>query len=588
MMKALRKSSIDDKKTVVVVGKESVGKSQLISSVTGSGAASSGFKGTTVACEEYEGERFRFLDTPGILHDSDTATTKMALDSLNQGETVLLVVSGADLDTDLEDMLPLIRGRRGAIVVTYWDLARNQPSALERLHRLEETIGVRMIAVDARQLGITEIEEIRSALDQPRAFPAALPRWRAGWRITPPENLFDKPVLGPVLALILVGAPPALAVYWAIRLADFLYDPVTALFAPAVERLSQLPGLVGHALAGSYGVVSMGPFLLLYAIPTVAIFALILGSYKASGLIDRITVALDPIMRYFGLTGRDLVRIIMGFGCNVPAVINSRSVSASTRGTCISGICFGSACSYQLPATLAVFSAAGMGYMAFPYLGVLAVTTMVYLRLSTPRHLLNLEGQGKLKLLKRDFVSWPRASAVAREAWMVIRQFFFVALPIFFVICAIASGLDWTGLFDWMTWLIGPSMALFNLPGDAALPVILGAIRKDGIAVGLLDVGQSTLRVGLEPAQVLTVVYLAGVLLPCMVTLLTVIREVSAKFALRLVSKQALAAVVFSLIIAWGGMLLTQVAGPSVAPESSLTAVDAQPSGATLALDGGP
>ena len=62
--------------------------------------------------------------------------------------------------------------------------------------------------------------------------------------------------------------------------------------------------------------------------PTVILYALFLGAYKASGLVERITVALHPLLRPFGLSGRDLVRVIMGFGCNVPAVINTRACSS--------------------------------------------------------------------------------------------------------------------------------------------------------------------------------------------------------------------------------------------------------------------
>jgi ferrous iron transport protein B len=55
----------------------------------------------------------------------------------------------------------------------------------------------------------------------------------------------------------------------------------------------------------------------------------------------------------------------------------------------------------------------------------------------------------------------------------------------------------------------------------------------------------------------LTGVYLAGVLLPCLVTALTIGREMSWRFAGRLVARQALAAAVFAALLAWGGVLLT-------------------------------
>jgi ferrous iron transport protein B len=75
----------------------------------------------------------------------------------------------------------------------------------------------------------------------------------------------------------------------------------------------------------------------------------------------------------------------MGFGCNEPAVISTQACSSCSRGTCISAIAFGAACSYQLGATLGVFAAAGLPYLILPYLLFLSATTLVYVRLTAPR-----------------------------------------------------------------------------------------------------------------------------------------------------------------------------------------------------------
>ena len=64
--------------------------------------------------------------------------------------------------------------------------------------------------------------------------------------------------------------------------------------------------------------------------------------------------------------------------------------------------------------------------------------------------------------------------------------------------------------------IINPMMGLFNLPPQASLPIVLASIRKDGL---LLFAEPETLGM-LTPLQVLTGVYLAGVLLPCLVTFL--------------------------------------------------------------------
>ncbi|WP_287300842.1 hypothetical protein [Okeania sp. SIO2F5] len=56
--------------------------------------------------------------------------------------------------------------------------------------------------------------------------------------------------------------------------------------------------------------------------------------------------------------------------------------------------------------------------------------------------------------------------------------------------------------------------------------------------------------------QILTGVYLTGVLLPCLVTLLTIVPEKSLRFALLLLSRQAIATIFFSLLLAWAGILI--------------------------------
>lgn len=72
--------------------------------------------------------------------------------------------------------------------------------------------------------------------------------------------------------------------------------------------------------------------------------------------------------------------------------------------------------------------------------------------------------------------------------------------------------------------------------------------------IALLDANWDALKVPLTtPAQVLTAVYLAGVLLPCLVTLWTIAREFTWKYAGRLCLRQVLGAALFSLILAWTG-----------------------------------
>ena len=338
---------------------------------------------------------------------------------------------------------------------------------------------------------------------------------------------------------------------WAANTLAGVLDPLVGALSSAPSRpAGELPSPLSDLLVGDYGALTMLPLLFVWALPTVAFFALLVGVGKASGLLDRLATGVDPLARRVGLAGRDLVRVLMGFGCNVPAVIGSRSCSACTRGGCVHGIAFGAACSYQLGATLAVFAAAGAADLVVPYLLVLAVTTAIYLRVtSSPRA---RDRHDRLRLDRRVFLVVPRLTDVGHEAWTSVRQLVTRAAPIFLVIALVASLLDLLGVVDVLGRSLAPALALVGLPGEAAVPIVLSSLRKDGI----LLFGEAGTTGELTRLQLLCGVYLAGVLVPCLVTALTIAREMGTRFAARLLARQAVAAVVFTAVLAWGGRAL--------------------------------
>ncbi|ELZ33245.1 nucleoside recognition domain-containing protein [Halorubrum tebenquichense] len=554
-----------DRETIVVVGKESVGKSELVSSLTGDRPTSGNFRGTTTRSERYTTDRYEFVDTPGIVLDADTEGTRDALAQVDEDETVLLVVPATDIDDDLDALLPLVESHLGAVVVTFWDKVEERTETRRALEELSADIGVPVVPVDARTVERPMVDggtpgaragtstdaygKIMDALAQPGIFPDTA-RKRVGRRIEPPKTVFEWPIAGPLVSLLLLLVPAGAAVWFANTLASELDPIVGAAFEPLVAAAERLPEPLAVLLTNEYGLLSMGPFLFVWAGPTMLLFAVILGVYKNTGVVTRMTVALHPTMRRIGLSGRDLIRVVMGFGCNVPAVVNTRSCSDCTRCTTISAISFGSACSYQFPATLAVFAAVGMGWLVGPYLLALAVTTFIYVGLIAPAE----ARESTTVIDRRTFLQWPDPKAVAREAWSALREFFMKALPVFVVITFVAAALDRLGVIDALGSVLGPAMSLFNLPADAALTVVLASIRKDGIALLTAD-GASTAAT-LSPVQVLVVVYLAGVLLPCLVTAFTVAREVSPQWALTMMLRQAVAAIGFAAVIAWGGVVV--------------------------------
>ncbi|MEM7790256.1 MAG: nucleoside recognition domain-containing protein [Verrucomicrobiota bacterium] len=551
--------TIQTKRSVVVLGLESVGKSSLLSALSGKRVESSALIGSTLHCQSYVDSSVEWIDTPGIVTDSDTATMQETVAALETNDTVLLVLRAHRAVEEFAQLVPLLRSQRIVVALTHRDrLIAPDSDGQARAEIWSKRLGIPVLLLDGRKLEPLELADLRTAIGFAAPLktrrPRALPNFQVipvGWvRMT-----LEKALGFPPVSLLLLFGPAWIAVTQANRFADSFYDPLLRQLEVPLAWLNNLPAPLAAMLAGDYGVVAMFPFLLLYALPTIVIFSGLLAIYKNTGLIDRLSYGLHPLLEPFGLGGRDLVRVVMGFGCNVPAIVATRSCSSCSRGACVSAISFGSVCSYQLPATLAVFAATGYVWLGPVYLAVLAVTTLLYLRLTRPRHPLGSKSQLLHPALGN--LHRPDLRNMGQEIKQSLSDFFQTALPIFVGICFFAGLLQWSGALAVLTDAAGPIMALFRLPPEAALAVVLGSVRKDGLAIGLLDAEWNALKVPMEaPLQILTAVYLAGVLLPCLVTLVTIVREMRPRFALKMISRQISFAALFSLLIAWGGHFL--------------------------------
>ncbi len=546
---------------VMALGLESVGKTSLLTALTKRPGRSEGIAGSTLFCETFGDEDLDWIDAPGLLRDSDTETTRETVSKLPDTEVVLLVARVDRAAEDIAYLAPLARGKRAAVALTFRDkIGLDEEQRHIRLNRWTEQLGVPVALFDGRAVSESDRLALREGARKASAlgdFAAdALPKWNSA---APSDGGFGGSLLDfPPVSLALLFAPSWIAVTQANALADRLFDPLASILTPALESLAELPTPLAEMLGGDYGVLAMLPFLLLYALPTIVCFSLLIAFYKSTGLMDRIAQSLHPWLRPFGLGARDLTRVIMGFGCNVPAVVSTRACHSCSRSACVSAISFGSACSYQLPATLAVFAAAGMAWLGIVYLGALGVTTLIYLRFTTPKIL--RDANNRLLMPRLGSLHAPNLGNICRETLGTLHSFFVAALPIFVGICIVAAILQVSGALSFLAQTLGRVMVLFNLPAEAAVAVAMGSIRKDGLAIGLLDSDWGSLKVALEsPAQVLTAVYLAGVLLPCLVTLLTIGKEMGGRFAGRLALRQATWAAGFSIAIAWSGALITNL-----------------------------
>jgi len=535
-----------------MAGLESAGKSALFRGLSGQITGDeTNFRGSTVFCRTCHLEECDcdLVDTPGIRTQSDSQTTRMALKQIGKADVVLLVVRGTHLRSEMESLLREVEvvGRRSVLAITFEDKAPKELAAAAENLRKQGNMPV--VLVNAKELHGDRRTLLLQALRDATPTRVNAFSWEdeesLSKNMDPPLTWLEHRAIGPLLSLGALASLFALPVYLAFVLANFLQPWIDGwILEPLKEVLAQLPPLLFGILAGNYGIFTLGMYSFLWAFPVVVLIGLSVAVAEESGLKDRISASLDPWLRHLGLSGRDLIPILTGFGCNVVAIFQSRSCSSCSRKNCVSLIAFGSACSYQIGASLALFNTSGHPWLFAPYLLILFIVGALHTRLwrgpSSP--------EAMSPLTERAFLQKPSWRAVNWRTQSVIKQFLKQAMPIFLLICFVSALLQYTGWLDIAALHAKPLLSLFGLPGEAGPGLLFSILRKDGLLV--LNQDQGVFLQSLSAGQVLVLVYLASTLTACLVTLWTVRQELGGSHAVKLASRQALTSLVTTWLLA--------------------------------------
>ena len=103
------------------------------------------------------------------------------------------------------------------------------------------------------------------------------------------------------------------------------------------------------ALAGVFGVLSF--------VPQILLLFLFFSILEDSGYMARVAFILDKLFRRFGLSGRAFMPMIMGFGCSVPAIVNTRTLADENEKTATIRVIPFFSCGAKLPILTAIAGA---------------------------------------------------------------------------------------------------------------------------------------------------------------------------------------------------------------------------------------
>lgn len=342
---------------VALLGLPNTGKSTLYNRLTGGHARVANWPGLTVELlrgslpADASGRPYELIDLPGIhdLHGSseDEAIVRRFL-SATRPDLAVVVLNASRTDTQLRLALELeATGLPMILALNMGDEAQRFGVRIDH-DRLADALGLPVLVLSARQgQGIDALlEQIHSFTELHPAPTRLLPdkqleerqaRLVAGCiqghdqpHADPQRDRLDRVLLHPLLGLLSFFVV-MLAVFQLIYAVGgpiqawlgALFDGLQArLLQPALQSLD-LPEFLSRLISEG---LWMGATTVISFMPIIFLFYLMIALIEDSGYLARSAFLMDGVMHWLGLDGRSFVLQIMGFGCNVPAIMGTRVI----------------------------------------------------------------------------------------------------------------------------------------------------------------------------------------------------------------------------------------------------------------------
>jgi ferrous iron transport protein B len=333
-----------------------------------------------------------------------------------------------------------------------------------------------------------------------------------------------RPLTGvPLLLLVLYyGLYQFVGVFGAGTLVDLLEGTIfEEQFNPWISGIvnEAIPWpVIQELLVGEYGVITLG---LRYAIgiilPVVFTFFLFFSILEDSGYFPRLALLVDRLFKKIGLTGRAVIPMVLGFGCDTMATMVTRTLE-TVRERIIATLLLSLAipCSAQLGVIMALLSQTPVALLVW-FVCLLLIFLLVGLLAAKV-----IPGENPMFYMELPPMRLPQLSNILAKTFSRMQWYFIEILPLFIL----ASVLLWIGkmthLFDKMSAGAAPLMAAIGLPREAAVAFIFGFFRRDYGAAGLYDLQTKGL---LNARQITVAAVTLTLFIPCIAQFLVIKNE---------------------------------------------------------------
>ena len=230
-------------------------------------------------------------------------------------------------------------------------------------------------------------------------------------------------------------------------------DAVMSLVESGLVAIGSPDWVVGFLVNG----VLEGLFSVLSFVPQILVLFLLFSILEDSGYMARIAFILDKFLRKFGLSGRAFMPMIMGFGCSVPAMINTRTLADEKEKVATIRVIPFFSCGAKLPILIGIAGAMAVSFgignadlvtYGMYLLGIVVALVCVLLMRNT-----TLKGDLPPFIMELPTYRMPQFKSLMRLLWDKLKHFikkaFTIILASTIVIWFVSHfSFDWQFLSD--------------------------------------------------------------------------------------------------------------------------------------------
>jgi ferrous iron transport protein B len=337
-----------------------------------------------------------------------------------------------------------------------------------------------------------------------------------------------------------LGIPIFLAVLYGVFQLTFAVSlPLINIINRGLDRLAGLVGTVSPAWLGSLagaGVID-GVGAVLAFIPVIFLLYIALSILEDTGYLARAAFVMDRLMHRIGLHGRSFVSLILGFGCNVPAIMSARTIENPRDRLVTILVTPLMSCGARLP-LYALLAAAFFGaYQGLVVFSMYAIGVVLAMSLAWFFRKRLLSGESGHFVMELPPYRLPTVTGVLAHVWERGWAFISRAGSIIFLAVVVIWGLDYFNVLEHIGRAIAP---VFTPAGfgqwQAAVALLFGVAAKETVvgAFGTLFAGAGAsgglgrvigAELGWTPLVAFAFMTMILLYVPCVATLSTIKKE---------------------------------------------------------------